>query len=38
MFVTNNSRRSRGKYAKKFLSLGLDVSEVSSKFYCSVDN
>ncbi|XP_039141593.1 LOW QUALITY PROTEIN: phosphoglycolate phosphatase 2-like [Dioscorea cayenensis subsp. rotundata] len=27
VFVTNNSRRSRGKYAKKFLSLGLDVSE-----------
>ncbi|XP_042466177.1 phosphoglycolate phosphatase 1A, chloroplastic-like [Zingiber officinale] len=28
VFATNNSRKSRKQYAKKFASLGLDVSEV----------
>lgn len=30
VFVTNNSSKSRKQYAKKFLSLGVDVSEVMS--------
>jgi phosphoglycolate phosphatase len=28
VFVTNNSRKSRRQYSKKFKSLGLDVTEV----------
>jgi ribonucleotide monophosphatase NagD (HAD superfamily) len=29
VFVTNNSRKSRRQYSKKFRSLGLEVTEVA---------